>query len=60
VAKKISTLPHGAKLAAIVQYPDEIEPLKQAGVDLVLDIYAEAGAGFSDHICQILGQGKTI
>ncbi len=60
VAKKISTLPHGAKLAAIVQYQDEIEPLKQAGVDLVLDIYAEAGAGFSDHICQILGQGKTI
>jgi len=36
------------KLAAIAKYPDEIEPLKQAGVDSVFNIYTEAGTGFAN------------
>ncbi len=59
-AKRITAFPHVATLAAIAQYKDEIAPLKEAGVDLVLDIYAEAGAGFSDHVCQAIEQKKTI
>ncbi|RLB86132.1 MAG: potassium transporter Kef, partial [Deltaproteobacteria bacterium] len=59
-AKKISAFPRIGTLAAIAQYEDEIDPLKEAGVDLVLDIYAEAGAGFSDHVCQIIAPKKTI
>ncbi len=59
-AKRISTFPRVGTLAAIAQYEDEIDPLKKAGVDLVLDIYAEAGAGFSDHVCQIIAPKKTI
>jgi len=36
------------KLAAIAKYPDEIEPLKEAGVDSVFNIYTEAGTGFAN------------
>ncbi|MEH0023082.1 MAG: cation:proton antiporter family protein [Desulfobacter sp.] len=51
-AKQISAFPLNATLAAIATFDDQVAPLKQAGVDLVFNIYAEAGAGFSDHICQ--------
>ena len=40
------------KLAAIAKYPDEIEPLKEAGVDSVFNIYTEAGTGFANHAYQ--------
>jgi len=57
-AKKITNLPRTGTLASIVRYKDEITPLKEAGVDIVLDIFAEAGTGFSDHICQAVARGK--
>jgi glutathione-regulated potassium-efflux system ancillary protein KefC len=59
-AKNISAFSRVTTLAAIAQYKDEIAPLKEAGVDLVLDIYAEAGAGFSDHVCQAIAREKII
>ena len=40
------------KLAAIAKYPDEIESLKQAGVDSVFNLYTEAGTGFANHAYQ--------
>ena len=40
------------KLAAIAKYPDEIEPLKQAGVDSVFNLYTEAGTGFANNAYQ--------
>ncbi len=58
-AKRISTFSRVGTLAATAQYKDEIAPLKDAGVDLVLDIYAEAGAGFSDHVCHAVAKGLT-
>ena len=36
------------KLAAIAKYPDEIESLKQVGVDSVFNLYTEAGTGFAN------------
>ena len=40
------------KLAAIAKYPDEIESLKQVGVDSVFNLYTEAGTGFANHAYQ--------
>ncbi len=42
----------GGTLAASVVFDDEIPELKAAGVDLVFNVYAEAGMGFSDHVCR--------
>lgn len=38
-------------LAAAAVFEDQVTPLKEAGADLVFNLYAEAGAGFSDHVC---------
>jgi glutathione-regulated potassium-efflux system ancillary protein KefC len=38
------------KIAATAKFPDEIEQLKQAGVDIVFNMYTEAGAGFASHV----------
>ena len=40
------------KLAAIAKYPDDIESLKQVGVDSVFNLYTEAGTGFANHAYQ--------
>ena len=53
-AQSISEFTHVSTLAATVRYNDEIAPLKKAGVDLVFDIYDEAGTGFSDHVCKMV------
>ena len=39
-----------ARVAATAQYPDEEAPLREAGANDVFNIYAEAGAGFADHV----------
>ena len=51
-AKLLSGLPHPPAMAAIVRFDDETESLRKLGVDHVFNIYDEAGAGFSDHVCQ--------
>jgi hypothetical protein len=42
------------KIAAAAKYDDEVEELKQAGAHAVYNIYAEAGFGYAEHICQAL------
>lgn len=39
-------------VAAAVKHNDCIAPLKAAGVDFVFNIYAEAGSGFANHVCE--------
>ncbi len=34
------------KIAALAQYPDEMPALKEAGADLAIDLFADAGIGF--------------
>lgn len=38
------------KVAAIARFPDEVEALEAAGVDVAFNMYAEAGTGFSSHV----------
>lgn len=52
-AVRINNSPHSCTLAAITRYDDEVQELKNAGVDLVFNVFAEAGTGFSDHVCAI-------
>jgi predicted Kef-type K+ transport protein len=39
-------------VGAIAKYADDVETLREAGVTLVFNLYAEAGAGFAAHVCQ--------
>ncbi|NOX84973.1 MAG: cation:proton antiporter [Chlorobi bacterium] len=46
------------KVAALAQYDDEMEELGKAGVDKVVNLYEEAGAGFAGHALTLL-EDKT-
>ena len=41
-------------IAALVAYDDQIEKLKESGVDLVFSAHKEAGTGFADHVCHYM------
>jgi predicted Kef-type K+ transport protein len=43
-------------IAAMAMFDDEVEELKQAGAHAAYNIYAQAGFGFAEHVCQILGR----
>lgn len=55
-AKQIASFSLDAVVGAVAAFDDEVELLKAAGADMVFNLYAEAGAGFSDHICEITDQ----
>ncbi|KAA6183246.1 potassium transporter Kef [Thiohalocapsa marina] len=38
-------------IGAVARFPDEESALHAAGVHQVFDLYAEAGAGFAQHVC---------
>lgn len=38
-------------IGAIAKYPEDEQALRAAGVHLVFNLYAEAGAGFAQHVC---------
>ncbi len=42
------------KIAVVAKYADEIESLQKAGAHAVFNLYAEAGVGFAEHVCQNL------
>ncbi|QGY40073.1 4'-phosphopantetheinyl transferase [Pseudodesulfovibrio cashew] len=54
VAEKTQEMGFTGKLAAVAQYDDEIEILREAGVDTSLNVFSEAGAGLGAHICNNL------
>ena len=41
------------KIAAIVEYPEEIEPLRRNGADAVFHVYEEAGLGLADSAVEV-------
>ena len=53
VTKQLETKDNKTMIAALSRYDDEMEELKQAGVEVVFNLYAEAGAGYAEHIFQI-------
>jgi predicted Kef-type K+ transport protein len=42
------------QIAAIAEYPDQLESLIDGGVDAAFNIYSEAGSGFARHVCDQL------
>jgi len=50
--QQIRKLDYPGHIAAIAKYDDEVERLKQAGVDYAVNLYAEAGSGFADDVWQ--------
>jgi len=53
-ARQLKEAGYGGKIAAVAKYADEIEALKRAGVHAAFNLYAEAGAGFAEHVCHEL------
>jgi len=46
-------------IGAIAKYPDDEAVLRAAGVHQVFNLYAEAGAGFAQHVCSEVVQEGT-
>ena len=59
-AKQLKTLGYEGKIAAVAKYPDEIQQLKEAGVHAAFNLFAEAGAGFAEHVCDDLLQQVKV
>ena len=53
-AKQLRSLGYQGKIAAVAKFPDEIQQLEEAGVHAAFNLFAEAGAGFADHVCDDL------
>jgi predicted Kef-type K+ transport protein len=51
-ARQIRELGYQGRIAAIAKYRDDMEALREAGADMVFNLYAEAGIGLADHVCQ--------
>ncbi len=56
VIKQLERKDNKTMVAALSRYDDEMEELKQAGVQVVFNLYAEAGTGYAEHIFQIFNQ----
>ena len=52
--EQLQALGYAGKIAAIAKYPDEIVALQEAGVDRAYNLYAAAGAGFAEDVCDEL------
>jgi Trk K+ transport system NAD-binding subunit len=40
------------EVAAVAQFEDQAEELKAHGVKAVFNLFAEAGTGFAEHVCE--------
>lgn len=52
VARQLKAFNFPGRIAAIARFDDEVEALKEAGVDAAFNAYGEAGAGFAEHVCR--------
>jgi hypothetical protein len=43
-----------------IDFDDQAEELKKAGVDLVFSAHKEAGIGFADHVCAHMKQQQSL
>ncbi len=43
-----------ARIAAVAQYPDQVEELRRAGVDVARNLYEEAGQGLADDAVHLI------
>ena len=54
IARAIRREGYTGPIAATAQFGDEIPMLEAAGVGLALDFFADAGAGFAEHVSSVL------
>ena len=52
VLDQLKAVSFDGRIAATVRFPDEVEPLEEAGVSTVFNVYADAGAGFAEHVAE--------
>lgn len=57
VANELRKRGYKGRVAATAMYPEDAQALRDAGVDAAFNFYAEAGAGFADHVCAELKAG---
>ncbi|RLD20650.1 MAG: potassium transporter Kef [Bacteroidetes bacterium] len=53
VIEQLESKDNKTMIAALSRYDDEMVELKQSGVQVVFNLYAEAGAGYAEHIYRI-------
>lgn len=54
VVKKLNEREYQGDVAAVAQFDDEVDTLRDAGVATAFNIYGEAGAGLAAHVCETL------
>ena len=52
--EQLQSRDYQGQVAAIAEYGDELEILREQGVDAAFNIYNEAGSGFARHVCDKL------
>jgi predicted Kef-type K+ transport protein len=53
-ARQLRRAGYSGPIASVARYEDERELLKEAGIDISFNFYAEAGAGFAEHTLSAL------
>ncbi len=51
---QLTEMRFAGSIAATAKFDDEVEELKEAGAHAVFNLYAEAGFGFAEHVCETL------
>jgi len=51
---QVTEMKFAGSIAATAKFDDEVEELKEAGVHAVYNLYAEAGYGFAEHVCEAI------
>lgn len=52
VIQRLKESNYQGAISAVARFPDEVEKLKEAGVDMAVDSFTEAGVGFAEHVQQ--------
>ena len=60
VVKQLQLAGYKGKIAGIARFADERAHLLDAGVDVVFNLYAEAGTGFAEESLELLGEKVVI
>ena len=51
---QLTEMKFAGSIATTAKFDDEVEELKEAGVQAVFNLYAEAGYGFAEHVCEAI------
>jgi hypothetical protein len=53
--ERIKEINYEGTIAALAEFDDQVDKLKQLGVNFPFNFYNEAGVGFADQICEFVG-----